>query len=139
MKTSSDKLTANLREYCPECKVMVMCNCTEGNTNLRYCVGSSHSQKEILERFQDFFYEPDDVDETDVSDKQLLSEREIEILKTVALGMTNKEIGDKLYISINTVITHRKNITDKLGIKTIAGLTVYALMNNIIKPEEVTQ
>jgi len=139
MKTSSDKLTANLREYCPQCKVMVMCNSSEGNTNLRYCVGSSHSQKEILERFQDFFYESDDVDETDGSDKQLLSEREIEILKTVALGMTNKEIGDKLYISINTVISHRKNITDKLGIKTIAGLTVYALMNNVIKPEEVTQ
>ena len=140
MKTSADKLIANLREYCPQCKVMVMCNCPEGNTNLRYCVGSSHSQKEILERFQDFFYEPDDTaDSYDAADKCLLSEREVEILKSVALGMTNKEIGDKLCISINTVISHRKNITEKLGVKTIAGLTVYAIMHNIIKPEEVTQ
>jgi DNA-binding CsgD family transcriptional regulator len=66
-----------------------------------------------------------------VSESQL-SEREIEILKLIALGYTNKEIGDKLFISIHTVITHRKNITSKLGIKTIAGLTVYAILNKII-------
>ena len=66
-----------------------------------------------------------------------LSEREIEVLKSVARGYSNKEIADKLHISTNTVITHRKNITDKLGIKTIAGLTVFAITNNIIKPDEV--
>ncbi len=66
-----------------------------------------------------------------------LSEREIEILKFVALGFTNKEIGDKLFISIHTVIAHRKNITAKLGIKTIAGLTVFAILNGIISSNEV--
>jgi len=65
-----------------------------------------------------------------------LSEREKEILKLVALGFTNKEIGEKLFISSHTVIAHRKNITAKLGIKTIAGLTVYAVLNRIISSEE---
>ena len=61
-----------------------------------------------------------------------LSEREKEILVCVAKGMLNKEIADECHISINTVITHRKNITRKTGIKTVAGLTVYALLNNLI-------
>lgn len=61
-----------------------------------------------------------------------LSEREKEILVSVASGMINKEIADRHNISINTVITHRKNITRKIGIKTVAGLTVYAILNNLI-------
>jgi len=66
-----------------------------------------------------------------------ISIREKEVLKLVALGMTNKEIAEKLFISAHTVITHRKNITAKLGIKTIAGLTVYALINKLIPSEEI--
>lgn len=66
-----------------------------------------------------------------------LSEREISILKLVALGNTNNEIADKLFISTHTVMTHRKNITRKLGIKTVSGLTVYAILNQLIKLEEV--
>ena len=61
-----------------------------------------------------------------------LSQREKEILVCVAKGMLNKEIADFYNISIHTVITHRKNITRKTGIKTVAGLTVYALLNNLI-------
>ncbi len=61
-----------------------------------------------------------------------LSAREKEILVCVAKGMLNKEIADFYNISIHTVITHRKNITRKTGIKTVAGLTVYALLNNLI-------
>ena len=61
-----------------------------------------------------------------------LSAREKEILVSVARGLLNKEIADLHHISINTVITHRKNITRKTGIKTVAGLTVYALLNNLI-------
>ena len=63
-----------------------------------------------------------------------LSAREKEILVCVARGMLNKEIADRYHISIYTVITHRKNITRKTGIKTVAGLTVYALLNNLIDP-----
>ena len=61
-----------------------------------------------------------------------LTSREREILVLVAKGMINKEIADMLNISIHTVITHRKNITQKTGIKTVAGLTVYALLNNLL-------
>jgi len=61
-----------------------------------------------------------------------LSVREKEILVCVAQGMLNKEIADKFSLSIYTVITHRKNITRKTGIKTVAGLTVYAILNNLI-------
>jgi two-component system, NarL family, response regulator NreC len=66
-----------------------------------------------------------------------ISQREKEVLRLVALGMTNREIADRLYISAHTVITHRKNITAKLGIKTIAGLTVYAVINKLISAEEL--
>ena len=61
-----------------------------------------------------------------------LSDREIEILVSVAQGLLNKEIADRHNISINTVITHRKNITRKIGIKTVAGLTVYAILNGYV-------
>ncbi|MDR0415442.1 MAG: LuxR C-terminal-related transcriptional regulator [Prevotellaceae bacterium] len=66
-----------------------------------------------------------------------LSEREREVLTKVALGAINKEIADSLNISLNTVITHRKNITAKLGIKTISGLTVYAIINGIISSKDL--
>ena len=72
-----------------------------------------------------------------VSDGGELSSREKEILVCVAKGMLNKEIADKLNLSIYTVITHRKNITRKIGIKTVAGLTVYALLNNLIDMSSV--
>ena len=70
--------------------------------------------------------------ETPKSEGEELSGREKEILVCVAKGMLNKEIADQFNISIYTVITHRKNITRKTGIKTVAGLTVYALLNNLI-------
>jgi len=66
-----------------------------------------------------------------------ISDREKDVLRLVATGLTNKEIGDKLFISSHTVISHRKNIAAKLGIKTIAGLTVYALINHLIIPVEI--
>ena len=62
-----------------------------------------------------------------------LSEREKEVLVCVAKGMINKEIADFLNISVHTVVSHRKNISQKTGIKTIAGLTTYALLNNLLK------
>ena len=71
------------------------------------------------------------------SEEYDLSVREREILVCVAKGMLNKEIADFYNISIHTVITHRKNITRKTGIKTVAGLTVYALLNNLIDPGSI--
>jgi DNA-binding NarL/FixJ family response regulator len=65
-------------------------------------------------------------------EENILSEREKDILRLVAQGFTNKEIADKLFLSIHTVATHRKNISNKLGIKSISGLTIYAILNGII-------
>lgn len=66
-----------------------------------------------------------------------LSAREKEILVCVAKGMLNKEIADYFNLSIYTVITHRKNITRKTGIKSVAGLTVYALLNKLIDTDNI--
>jgi DNA-binding CsgD family transcriptional regulator len=68
---------------------------------------------------------------------EFISPREKEVLKSVALGKTNKEIAEMLFISPHTVVTHRKNLTYKLGIKTIAGLTVYALLHGVISSEDL--
>lgn len=70
--------------------------------------------------------------EAAATESDLLTAREKEILVCVAKGMLNKEIADLCNLSIHTVISHRKNITRKTGIKTVAGLTVYALLNNLI-------
>ena len=69
--------------------------------------------------------------EEDTSDA--LSAREKEILVGVAQGLLNKEIAAKYNISIHTVITHRKNISSNTGIKSIAGLTAYAILNNLVE------
>ena len=73
----------------------------------------------------------------DKTDDVELSKREIDVLIAVAKGMMNKEIADQMNISIHTVISHRKNITRKTGIKSVSGLTVYALLNNLIDETEV--
>lgn len=61
-----------------------------------------------------------------------LSEREKDVVISMVQGMTNKEIADHLCISINTVITHRRNIARKLQIHSPAGLTIYAIVNNLV-------
>ena len=66
-----------------------------------------------------------------------LSERERELVICIARGMSNKDVADKLFISINTVLTHRKNIFRKLDIHSISGLTIYAVVNGLITLDEI--
>ncbi len=68
-----------------------------------------------------------------------LSLREKEVLRLIALGHTNKSIAETLFISTHTVISHRKNITDKLGIKSIPGLTVYSIIQKIISQSDIAK
>jgi DNA-binding CsgD family transcriptional regulator len=117
-------------------KILVIGNDKVDQLTHQHILLPSDSQKETVEKIQDFFNTAA-ADETP-SENNILSLREIDILKEVALGYSNKEIADRLFISINTVITHRKNITEKLGIKSISGLTVYALLNKLINTEDVT-
>ncbi len=64
--------------------------------------------------------------------KKVLSDREIEVLSLIAQGYLNKEIADQLNISLTTVISHRKNIQDKLGMKSVSALTIYAVMHGYV-------
>lgn len=66
-----------------------------------------------------------------------LSAREIEVLVLITKGFINKEIAEKLNISLTTVISHRKNITEKLGIKSVPGLTIYAVMNGYVEADSI--
>ena len=67
-----------------------------------------------------------------VLQQKILSDRELEVLALIVQGYINKEIADHLCISVNTVITHRRNIARKLQIHSPAGLTIYAIVNNLV-------
>lgn len=66
-----------------------------------------------------------------------LSNREKDIIVEVAKGLTNKQIADKLFLSVHTVMTHRKNIANKLQIHSPSGLTIYAILNNLVDLDQV--
>ena len=68
-----------------------------------------------------------------------VSEREKEIIICLVQGLSNKEIAAQLFISVNTVITHRRNISRKLQIRSLAGLTIYAIANNLIDSKCLTR
>ena len=55
----------------------------------------------------------------------------------IARGLINKQIADRMGISLTTVISHRRNITEKLGIKSVAGLTIYAVMHGYVDAESI--
>lgn len=65
------------------------------------------------------------------------TQREIDVIKCLVMGKSNKEVADALNISVHTVVSHRKNIFDKLGIKSVAGLTIYAILNGIVTIESL--
>ena len=75
----------------------------------------------------------------DLAISEQITERELEVLIQLVHGLSNKEIADKLNISIHTVVSHRKNIIQKTGIKSQAGLTIYAISNKIISLDSYTE
>ena len=74
---------------------------------------------------------------TETDKPETLSQREKEIVSCVAKGLTNKEIAEVLFLSVHTVATHRRNISSKLQIHTPAGLTIYAIINKLVKLEDI--
>ena len=92
------------------------------------------SESKITSQFSSILYSLEN--SNDFNDS-ILSQREIEVLRLIAMGHINKEIADKLSISINTVLTHRKNISTKLGIKSVSGLGIYAVMNGYISEKDL--
>lgn len=118
-------------------KTMVLIDETEGEGGLS---ATSHitikaSQEVIIEQLEQLFTGENNSISSD--NNKELSTRETDVLQLIVKGSTNKEIADKLNISLNTVLSHRKNITTKLGIKTVSGLTFYAIMNGIISGDDI--
>lgn len=77
------------------------------------------------------------VDKKNEEDANLLTSREKEIVIGVVKGLSNKEISSRMNISVNTVMTHRRNIASKLRIHSPAGLTIYALVSKLVTLEQV--
>jgi DNA-binding NarL/FixJ family response regulator len=75
--------------------------------------------------------------DNDVSSCEKLTDREKSVLKLLIKGLSNKEVAEKLTISPHTVITHRKNIVEKTGIRSLSGLAIYAILNNITDIDEI--
>jgi DNA-binding CsgD family transcriptional regulator len=76
--------------------------------------------------------------ESDIS-SECLSSREKEIVGLVVQGLSNKQIAQKLNLSIHTVITHRRNISTKLDIHSTSGLTIYAIVNKLIEIDDINK
>ena len=68
----------------------------------------------------------------DILQRKILTDREIEVMALIVQGYINKEIADRLNIGLATVVTHRKNIMDKLGMKSVSALTIYAVMHGYV-------
>jgi DNA-binding NarL/FixJ family response regulator len=93
--------------------------------------GSSYFSKDINigDRDEDFR------NTITIEDKQIdeiLSRRELEVLKLICREYSNAEIADKLFLSVSTVETHRKNLIAKLGVNNTVGLVKFALRNKLI-------
>ena len=93
------------------------------------CIGIYDNAARIIQKLRNAIDENSKNPKNDLNE---LSSREKDILAAVAMGKTNKEIADEFNISIYTVISHRRNISQKLGINSIPGLTVYAIMNKLV-------
>lgn len=114
-------------------KIFIQLNNIPVETNT---INFKTSNSEIQEMISEILKKSENP-QTDIERNGELTNREKDVLKLVAMGNSNKDIADQLFISVHTVISHRKNITEKLGIKSISGLTVYAILNKIIDTETI--
>lgn len=95
-------------------------------------------EQQLRKRGDTVYADKSDEDVPDRKDKlKALSNREKDIVACVTKGMSNKEIAEELYLSVHTVTTHRRNISNKLQIHTTAGLTIYAIANKLVNIEDI--
>lgn len=115
-----------------------------------YAIALGDLSKSLRPLYDDYINVSDDItdirkkftnliikDKEQSEDKDTLSSREKEIISFVVKGFTNQEIADKLFLSIHTVMTHRKNIARKLQIHSATGLTIYAIVNKIVDLRDI--
>lgn len=106
-----------------------------GVLTLNYSLSRNLLVKSIIQ-LRNYGHKNDHPNDMQVTEHDL-SPREIEVLILLTKGYINKEIANKLHIGLTTVITHRKNITEKLGIKSVSGLAVYAIMHGYIEADQI--
>ena len=127
--TDSETFALSLNAFLPKRQHLVIIANNEPSEDGDHTIINRYAGEEaIIAKLSHIIRQAD----MDTSSANELSQREIEVLCLIAQGHLNKEIADKLNISINTVLSHRKNITSKLGIKSVSGLSVYAMMNGYI-------
>ena len=127
---------AQLGKDCPQVTVIALATtCVDHSMLTPYngIIEINDTKSKIISKMNEFAQSEVAKNTDDVE----LSKRETDVLVAVAKGMINKEIADQMNISIHTVISHRKNITRKTGIKSVSGLTVYALLNNLIDEKDL--
>lgn len=124
---SADVFANNTEFFLPrKTKTIVICDGFSVVSNNVISIGRSADLIDIIAAMEKFSKE-----ETDLNQSSELTARELEVLKELVKGQTIKEIADKLCISANTAVSHRKNISSKLGIRSISGLSLYAIMNGL--------
>ncbi len=113
---------------------LVYCYCNDQQLNFfNDTIRISESTDTIIKKINNSVVKSDDK-----VVKEQLSEREIGVLIELVNGLSNKEIADKLCISIHTVISHRKNIVEKTGIKSLPGLTIFAITQKITSVDAIS-
>lgn len=126
-----------ISQISPECICIALVTTFVDKSCLRYfkeIIELSDNKQKVNNKIFNLLNNDDAASQNESVD---LSNRETDVLICVAKGMTNKDISDMLNISVHTVITHRKNIVKKTGIKSVSGLTVYALLNNLVEESEI--
>lgn len=122
----------------PDCKFIAVCVGSMDEQLLRNYDGKfliTDKENDFIENIEKLLYE--EVDEQEDLKENTLTPREKDIVVCVVKGMTNKEIASELYLSTHTVITHRRNIAKKLQIHSPAGLTIYAIVNNLVELSDI--
>ena len=125
----SATLIANLGFFIPRKAKTVLLTHSHSHSDGFMTLNDDDNESDIINNINTLLTVENEEEKTTTSS---LSQREIEVLRLIAAGKINKEIAKELNISINTVLSHRKNLTAKLGIKSISGLTFYAMMNGIV-------
>lgn len=119
-------------------KTIVLSTSTDPNVQMRdfhsLCINQSEKQlvKSLLMLEQHAHGQGQNLPKMASGREKMLSDREIEVLSLIVQGFINKEIADRLNIGLTTVITHRKNIMEKLGVRSVSALTIYAVMNGYV-------
>ncbi|MBR6494420.1 MAG: response regulator transcription factor [Prevotella sp.] len=119
-------------------KTIVLTTSTDPNVQMRdfhsLCVNQSENQlvKSLLMLEQHAHGQGRNLPQMPTTKEKNLTNREVEVLSLIVQGFINKEIADRLNIGLTTVITHRKNIMEKLGVRSVSALTIYAVMNGYV-------